>query len=147
MIIFWAILFVALVIIELCTFQLVSIWLAIGALFAMLSEFLHFPFIGQLAVFAISSALLLFISLPLIKKNAASKKISTNSDLDVGKHATVIEEINNQLSKGRVNLNGIDWSAVSADDSVIPSGSVVIVSQVSGAKLTVEKINSQKLTK
>jgi membrane protein implicated in regulation of membrane protease activity len=67
-------------------------------------------------------------------------------ELDVGKKAVVIEEINNSIGKGRVKLSGVDWKAVSDDDSVIAKDSIVTVQEVNGSKLIVtlskEKVNS-----
>ena len=73
-----------------------------------------------------------------MKKHRKAKHVSTNAELDVGKNAVVIEEINKDNGTGRVTLNGVDWSAVSSDNSVIPKGSIVTVTQVQGAKLVVE---------
>lgn len=79
-------------------------------------------------------------------KKICSKKIQpTNIELDVGKTAVVIEEINNKIDTGRAKLNGVDWKAVSADDSIIPEGSIVRIDNIRGTKLYVtlykEKIN------
>ena len=82
---------------------------------------------------------------PLLKKFAVKKIQPTNIELDVGKTAVVIEEINNKIDTGRAKLNGVDWKAVSADDSIIPEGSIVRIDNIRGTKLYVtlykEKIN------
>ena len=100
--------------------------------------FLNLTFFGQLMIFIISSAVLLAITFPLIRKKLKGKIVSTNADLDIGETATVIEEINKNAGTGRVTLNGVDWSAFNVNPAeVIPKGSIVTVKEVQGAKLMV----------
>ena len=135
----WAILVVAFVIIEIATVQLVSIWLAAGALVTMICcYFFHPTVLGQLVIFLIISALFLAFTFPMLKKMRGKGHISTNAELDVGKSATVIEDIDQDAGTGRVTINGVDWSAVSASGEAIRKGSVVTVTRVQGAKLFVE---------
>ena len=136
----WAVLAVAFAVIEIITVQLVSVWLAAAALLTMILTvvFDDMPFIAQMAVFVLSSAVFLTISLPLLKKRAKKPYTATNSELDVGKTAQVIEEIDINKNSGRVTLNGVDWSAVSENGDIIPKDSIVIVTSVKGAKLTVK---------
>ncbi len=138
-ILFWALAVIAFVIAEVLTIQLVSIWFAAGALVTLLATyFFNLSWIQQLGVFIIASAIFLVMSLPLIKKRKINRAVATNADLDVGKHATVIEEINCDKGTGRVTLNGVNWSAVPENENeVISEGAIVIVKKVMGAKLLV----------
>ena len=138
-ILFWALAVVAFVIAEIATIQLVSIWFAAGALVTLLmTYFFDLTWIQQLGVFIAASAVFIVMSLPFIKKRKKSRAVATNADLDVGKHATVIEEINYDTGSGRVTLNGVNWSAVPENEKdIIPVGTVVIVKKVMGAKLLV----------
>lgn len=136
----WAIVFVVFVVAEVCTVQLVSIWFAAGALVALLcTYFIHgLPVVIQLIIFIVVSGVSLAITIPMMRKKLKTPKISTNSELDVGQNAIVIEEINLSLGTGRVTLNGVDWSAVpEVANAVIPKGSIVVIRKVNGAKLTV----------
>ncbi len=137
----WAVVFALFVIAEVTSVQLVSIWFAVGALFALLSAFFFdVGFIAQFAIFTLTSGIFLALTFPFLSKWRRSKKIvSTNADLDIGETAVVIEDINEDAGSGRVTLKGVDWSAVPAEkDTLIPKGSVVTVKKVQGAKLTVE---------
>ncbi len=138
MLIFWLIAFVAFVVIEFCTVQLISIWFALGSLLTFILTYLFgLTFFQQLVVFIISSGVFTLLTFPLRKKLNA-KKIDTNYELNIGRYATVIEEINFATGSGRVSLEGVDWMAVPYDkDLVIPEGSVVVVKEVSGSKLIV----------
>lgn len=135
----WAILFIAFVITEFATVQLVSVWFACGALVTLIcTHFFDIPVLGQLAIFIVTSAIFLALTFPLVKKRFNSKRTGTNNELDIGQSATVIEEINQDKGTGRVTLNGVDWSAVPENsDSIIPKNSIVTVKEVCGAKLVV----------
>ncbi len=136
---FWAIAFVAFVVAEFATVQLVSIWFAAGALVTVIvTHFTDISVLGQLGVFIAVSAVLLAITFPIIRKKNNSKITATNSELDIGKNASVIEEINVDAGTGRIALNGVNWSAVPENtDEIIPVGSIVTVKEVKGATLTV----------
>ncbi len=136
----WAVVFVLFVIAEATTFQLVSIWFALGALVTILCGILFdIGFIAQIAVFTLSSGLFLALTFPFLSKWRKSKKIvSTNAELDVGERAVVIEEINEDIGSGRVTLKGVDWSAIPASKgTVIPKDTIVTVEKVQGSKLIV----------
>lgn len=140
-ILLWAILAIVFTIVEICTIQLVSIWFSVSALLTMILSivFDDMPFISQVAVFVISSIIFLSISLPFLIRRSKKPYTATNSELDVGKTAQVIEEININKNSGRVTLNGVDWSAASENDDIIQKDSIVIITAVKGAKLIVRK--------
>ncbi|MBR1824096.1 MAG: NfeD family protein [Ruminococcus sp.] len=138
-VLFWALTTLAFIIAEAITIQLVSIWFASGAFITMICAYFLKPgFIAELVIFIVVSALLLVITYPLLKNWRHVKHVGTNSELEVGKTASVIEEIDRDKGTGRVRSNGVDWAAVSADgDDIIPVGTVVTIVQVQGAKLFV----------
>ncbi|MDD7517211.1 NfeD family protein [Ruminococcus flavefaciens] len=139
-VLFWACAVIAFVVAEIMTIQLVSIWFAAGSLVTLLfSYFYELTAIEQLGIFIISSSIFLLISLPLLRNRRNRKNaVATNAELDVGRHATVIEVINSDKGTGRVTLNGVNWSAVPENENdIIPEGTVVIVKKVMGARLIV----------
>lgn len=138
-VLFWAVVFVLFVIAEVVTVQLVSIWFAVGALVTLLfTYFFEMDLLAQLGIFIVASGVFLVITFPYLKKRRNVGHVATNAELDVGKTAKVIEEINVDKGTGRVTLNGVDWSAVPAQNNeVIPVGSIVAVVKVQGARLTV----------
>lgn len=139
-VILWAALVVIFVIVELCTVQLVSIWLALASLITMICTFVfdELTFLGQMGIFVLTSVILVVATLPLIRKRLNKKYIATNSELEIGKTATVIEEINPDKNQGRVTLNGVDWTAVSATGKIIPQDSIVTIKEINGTKLIVD---------
>ena len=138
MIIVWIVVFVAALIVEAASFALVSIWFAAGALGALIAASLGASVTVQLIVFALLAGLLLLFTRPLLKKLFPNKFIPTNSELEIGKTAVVIEAIDNASGKGRVRLGGVDWAAASESGEKIPDGEIVKVKEVRSAKLIVE---------
>ena len=140
MIIIWIIVFVAALILEAASFALVSIWFAAGAVGALIAAALGANLVIQLVVFAIMTGLLLFFTRPLLKKLFPSKFSPTNSELEIGKTAVVIETIDNITGKGRVKLGGVNWAAISSDGNVISEGESVTVTEIRSSKVVVEKL-------
>ncbi len=137
-VVFWSVMIVVMIIIEANTFQFVSIWFAASSLVALICAIFEVPnsFLGQLIVFVIVSCLLLIATRPLVKKLKAKEHTPTNADIDIGKTALVIEDVDG--NSGRVKLNGVDWAARSADGSSFEKGSNVTVEKIDGAKLIVK---------
>ncbi len=142
--ILWGIVFAVMVIAELATFQLVSIWFAAGAAASFIAAMCGLGMGFQLFMFIVVSVLLLSVTRPILKKFTANNIQPTNTELDIGKTATVIEEINNVSCTGRARLNGVDWNAVSSDDTVIKAGSVVKINDIKGTKLYVSLYIEEK---
>ena len=139
MIVFWIVVLAASLILEAATFALISIWFAAGAVGALIAATAGVPVIWQFVIFAFLAGLLLIFTRPLLKKLFPSKFIPTNSELEVGKTAVVIETIDNASGKGRVRLGGVNWAAVSSSGDSINDGEVVRVKAVDSAKLIVER--------
>ena len=134
----WAVVLIISIIIEIFTFQLVSIWFAIGSLFAFISSFVvGFPL--QLAIFIVSSAIMLIFTRPILRTYIKTDFKPTNHELNIGKIATVTETIDNANQTGRVSLDGIEWTAITETFEPIEVGSHVVVLDVEGAKLLVAK--------
>ncbi|MCH5194169.1 MAG: NfeD family protein [Oscillospiraceae bacterium] len=142
MVVFWIVVLAAALILEAATFALISIWFAAGAVGALIAAAMGVPTIWQFVIFAFLAGLLLIFTRPLLKKLFPSKFIPTNSELEVGKTAVVIEAIDNGSGKGRVRLGGVNWAAVSSSGDSINEGEVVKVTEVRSAKLVVERSSS-----
>ena len=138
-VVLWLVLAVVFVVAEAMTTQLVGVWFAIGALVGLVFELIHAPFGLQFIAFAVSSAILLAITKPLVKKYITGRAVATNADRAIGETALVVAEIAGGLA-GQVKINGLTWSAVSAFDGIIPAGERVVVHAIEGAKLIVEPI-------
>ena len=134
---FWGVIFVVMLIAEIASMQLVSIWFAVGAAGAFVAAMMGLSFAAQLAIFVIVSVLLLLVTRPLLAKLRVKQQPRTNADLNIGETAVVIEGIDPSLGTGRARLGGVDWIAVSESGENIPVDTVVMVTRVDGAKLFV----------
>lgn len=137
--IIWLALTAVLLIIEIVTLGLTTIWFAAGALFAFFAALLGMNQGIQIGVFVVVSVVLLFFTRPLAVKYLNTKTIKTNTEALVGKTARVIVDINNLKSQGQVVINGLEWTARSSDDTVIfKIGDAVTIVGIEGVKLIVE---------
>ena len=136
----WLAIAVAFFIVEAATVQLISIWLGIGALAAILPAALKLGFTSQVFTFIIFSIILIILTKPLSKKILNQKKIyHTNADSVLGKSALVVEEINNINATGRVQIEGIMWSARSENGEIIKPDEYVKVKSIEGVKVIVNQ--------
>ena len=137
--IIWLALTAVLLIIEIATLGLTTIWFAAGALFAFFAALLGMNQGIQIGVFVVVSVVLLFFTRPLAVKYLNTKTIKTNTEALVGKTARVIVGINNLKSQGQVVINGLEWTARSSDDTVVfKIGDAVTIVGIEGVKLIVE---------
>jgi membrane protein implicated in regulation of membrane protease activity len=134
----WVALFVAALVIEAQTAELVAIWFLPGILVSLILSFFEVGELVQWIVFAAVSAVLLILAFTVFRKKLLKNHGSepTDTDLLIGNEAIVTEEINNPLMKGAVKIDGKVWSARMTDDSQIAAeGEFVIVESISGVKL------------
>lgn len=138
--IYWLILFIVLLVIEIITLGLTTIWFAGGALTAFVLSMLGVSPVLQWAVFCAASLILLFATRPwAVRYFNNQKKEKTNVDSLIGKTAVVTSEIRNLEGKGEVFVNGLTWTARTEEDSlVIKENTHVTVTAVQGVKLIVE---------
>ena len=139
---FWLALAVALMVIELSTTDLVSVWFSLGAGVTALVKliFTDIDAVWQVLIFVLLSVALLAATRPLVKKLLAKKNDSkTNLDRLIGNDALVIEDINNINGVGAVKINGLVWSARSENGEDISADTVVIFKEIRGNKAIVER--------
>lgn len=137
---FWLILLIGLIIIELMTMALTTVWFAGGALAAAIVAGIGGPVWLQVVVFLLISLMLLLFTRPIAVKYFNKDREKTNVESMIGKQAIVISEIDNIEGIGQVTVGGQEWSARSLDDMVkLPIGAVVYIRAVSGVKLIVEE--------
>lgn len=138
-VIIWLIIFALLIIVELLTMGLTTIWFAGGAIVSAVISIFGGPIWLQIAAFVAVSLVLLFFTRPVAVKYFNRNRFRSNVESMIGKQAIVIGEIDNIQGLGQVKVGGMEWSARSVDDSVIRVGTVVEVVNVEGVKLIVKE--------
>ncbi len=140
----WLVLLVVFILVEIATVGLLTIWFAGGALAAFFISLADFGTAVQVIVFLIVSLALVLLIRPLAQKKFNSGHIRTNAQTLIGEEAVVLEPIDNLQSKGRVMIQGQEWSARSVDDKEkFDKDDVVQVMSISGVKLMVRRPKEQ----
>ncbi len=143
-VIIWLIVTIVFVVVEVVTVQLVGIWFVPGALAALILAAVNAQFWLQILAFAVVTAVLLVLARPAVSRYVGLRVIPTNADRAIGQTALVVEDIGDGAI-GQVKVNGLVWSAVNAEDSLIPKGERVTVKAIDGVKLIVETIQKEEI--
>ena len=134
----WMIIF--LLLLELSTVNLVSIWLAIGALASFIFSFWVSDVTWQIAIFVAVSVISLLLTRKFVAKVRGKEIEKTNLDRVVGQIGIVTEEIT-KLEPGEVKVDGKKWSAISTKK--ISVGSKVEILSIDGVKLNVKEVKEE----
>ena len=142
--IFWLVAFGVLLLIEIFTLGLTTIWFAAGALAAFLLAVLNLPMMVQVIVFLAVSILMLVFTRPIMTKHLNAKTTKTNAESLVGGKARVLIPVNNLKSEGQVMVNGMEWTARSTQDEVtFQKDEMVRIAGIAGVKLMIEKFDKE----
>lgn len=137
---YWFLLTITFLLIEIVTPHLVTLWFAIGALNSLIAASYGLDLKKQIVLFLLVSCILLFSLRPIYKKYIKTKKIRTNVDALIGNIGLVTVDICNEESIGLVKINGQIWSAKSNNGKEILAGNKVKILKIEGVKLIVEKL-------
>lgn len=133
----WAIVVAISLVVEFATMQMVSIWIALGALVGLILSA-----IGGVAleIQIIVSCVVAMISIVFLRKFALKflhkTKDTKPADSIIGRPCEVTKEILKETA-GEVKLNGVLWTAISEDTLNVGEKAVVI--EAIGNKLKVKK--------
>lgn len=130
-----------LLIIEAATVGLTTIWFAGGALVAAIASGLGAGQALQWILFIVVSLVLLIFTRPLAVRYMNKGVEKTNVNRLIGEKAVVIQDISNLEQTGQVRVGDVEWMARTESDEVrIPEKAVVVIREVQGVKLIVEKV-------
>lgn len=137
----WLVIIVLMLITEIATLGLTTIWFAGGALVATILALLDVPVLAQIIVFLIVSGILVYFTRPIAVKKFNGTRVLTNVESVAGKQAIVTETIDNLNGTGKINLDGMEWTARSNDEkTVISEGKLISVISIEGVKAIVEEV-------
>ncbi len=140
----WLGLFIILIIIEIFTVGLTTIWFAGGSLAALLANVLGADIPIQIAVFLIVSCVLLIFTRPWAMKYLNKKRVKTNYESEIGKIIKLTQRVDNMNQTGKSVVNGQEWTVRSKDDGeILEAGTLAKVVAISGVKLIVEKYKEE----
>lgn len=137
--IIWLVIVAIMLVIEIFTMGLTTIWFSLGAVAAAIAAGMGAPLWVQVLLFALVSLIIMLLVRPFAIRVVNRDRAKTNVEALVGEEALVIETIDNQNEKGKVTFRGVEWTARSVDGGMIPEGRHVVVDEVSGVKMLVRQ--------
>ncbi len=139
MMLIWLALVIVLIVIEIFTVGLTTIWFAGGALAAIVINLLGLGMVWQIIAFLVVSGVLLFFTRPWALKYINSNRVKTNYEGVIGKVIRITEIVDNMNQTGKAVVNGQEWSVRSEQDKVIlGEGTLAKVVKIEGVKLIVK---------
>lgn len=92
----------------------------------------------QIAIFVVSSILLILCTKPFVKKfTKGLEDVHTNAYSIIGKTGIVTSDIDPISGKGQVKVNNEIWSAKTNDMAIIKKDTIVTVTAIEGVKVIV----------
>lgn len=135
----WLILSGIFLIIEIFTISFIFLWPAIGAVFALIAVSVGLGLNFQIAIFAISTIILILFTKPLTKKLfKTNENIPMNNKAIIGKTGIVLKPISIEKD-GQIKAAGEIWSASTLEDEIFEVGDTVMVHDISSVRLIVKK--------
>ena len=119
-------------------------WVGMGAVVACVTSVFIDNITIQIAVFCISSILLIFCTKPFVKKfMKTAPNINTNAYSILGKKGLVVQEIDPVSGKGQIKVDSEVWSAKA--DIAIPKDTQVTVVSLEGVKAVVTSNENEEI--
>lgn len=136
MFIFWIILAIALIVLDLCTSAFLFSWFSVGSICAVIADSFGASVIVQIIIFFVVSLILMLIGYPIVKKNIRNKVKRTPlmEETYIGKIMTAEEEIKEST---KIKLGGNYWTAQNIGDTINKDQNFQIVG-IKGNKMIIK---------
>jgi len=140
---YWLAAFIILMIIEILTMGLTTIWFAFGCIGAIIAEMAGGNIYVQFSAFAVVSVIFLIFTRPVMKKMLSFTTKDSNIDSIIGRTAVITKGVNEVDEWGETVVDNERWKIVVKDENELPlrEGDRVIIKGVDGVKLIVGKEN------
>lgn len=134
----WLIVAAVMLVVEISTAALVSIWFVFGAVLTAIIAAFWDSFVAQVILFFVVSAIFLIVFRSMYKSKLKAGEASRKLDYSlIGRTASAAEEITQ--FDGKVLISDVYWKAICEDGVPIPNGSIVTVIGEDGTTLKVKK--------
>ncbi len=140
--VFWLVVGVVLLLLEMTAPTFYLFFFGIAALITMAFAFFTNQVLILLAVFVVTSAFLLIFIRPISRRMFLLAKESRASNVAalVGAVGTITREVGGDVSKGTIVIQGEPWSCIGAGPEHLPKGTRAKVLRISGNKVVVEAL-------
>lgn len=140
----WLVLLIILLIVEIITIGLTSIWAAGGALAALVLNILGVPLLWQVVVFFAVTFILLCFTRPFAVRFINNQREKTNYEGIIGKTIRIAETVDNMSQSGMAVVNGQEWTVRAEDENeILDPGTLAKVVNIKGVKLIVRKYEEE----
>ena len=140
----WLVLLIILLIIEIITVGLTSIWAAGGALAALILNILGLSLVWQIVAFFVVTFVLLIFTRPFAVKFINTQREKTNYEGIIGKTIRIAERVDNIRQTGMAVVNGQEWTVRAQEDQeILEPETLAKVVNISGVKLIVRKYEEE----
>ena len=141
----WLGLLILLLIIEIITVGLTSIWAAGGALAALILNILGLSLVWQIVAFFVVTFVLLIFTRPFAVRFINTQREKTNYEGIIGKTIRIAERVDNMRQTGMAVVNGQEWTVRAQEDQeILEPETLAKVVNISGVKLIVKKYEEEK---
>jgi membrane protein implicated in regulation of membrane protease activity len=130
---------------ELLSLNFVLIWPALSAFAAAIGAYLGLSTEGQLALFSVSSVVLLALSRTVFHRWLFPDRHATptNADAMIGARVEILETAAGVSQPGTARYAGEVWTAYTDDGRTLKPGSAALVVHVDGLKLRVRSADDE----
>lgn len=137
-IILWVLIAIGALVIDIITSTFFFAGFTIGGIFALIAQLGGSPFIVQVIVFAVVSAVAVAVEFIWFRKKVRKSipKTLKMEEKYIGRVITVDEDIED---RGRIKIQGIYWTIENEDDKPIKKGQKAKIIGVRGNKITITK--------
>ena len=140
----WLGLLILFLVIEIATVGLTTIWMAGGALGALILDLAGLNLWWQIGAFLVDSFTMLVFTRPFVVKYINSHHEKTNYEGIIGKVVRITEKVDNLQQTGTAVVNGLEWTTrAERDDVILDPGDLAKVVNISGVKLIVKKYEEE----
>ena len=140
----WLGLLILFLVIEIATVGLTTIWMAGGALGALILDLAGLNLWWQIGAFLVVSFTMLVFTRPFVVKYIKSHHEKTNYEGIIGKVVRITEKVDNLQQTGTAVVNGLEWTTrAERDDVILDPGDLAKVVNISGVKLIVKKYEEE----
>lgn len=140
----WLGLLIVLLVIEIITVGLTSIWAAGGALAALILNILGLSLVWQIVAFFVVTFVLLIFTRPFAVRFINTQREKTNYEGIIGKTIRIAERVDNIRQTGMAVVNGQEWTVRAEEDQeILEPETLAKVVNISGVKLIVRKYEEE----
>jgi len=141
--IFWIVISVIALIVDIVTSSFLFLWFTVGGIAAIIGFILNASFTVQLIIFIAVSAISMALGYPFIKKvlKGTIKRTATMEENYIGRKFIVDEDV---IEKAKIKIDGIYWTIKNLGEP-IKKGDLIIITDIQGNKLIVKKIIKEEI--